>query len=132
MAEMATEGSDSYSVFFGACLQVHFCVIYFFSGLTKCLGSGWWNGSNIWRALIRPPFNVIDADILVRGKSVFPIVGVCYLSARNWLSIFYLEQQDTQYLADLYLRDAPPDRTRDGNVSFFPCDDYSQRGGVRP
>jgi len=25
----------------------------FFSGLTKCLGSGWWDGSNIWRSLIR-------------------------------------------------------------------------------
>ena len=25
-------------------LQLHLCVIYFFSGLTKLLGSGWWNG----------------------------------------------------------------------------------------
>src|SRR5213075_2186087 len=40
-------------------LQLHLCIIYFFSGLTKCLGSGWWDGSNIWRSLIRPPFNVI-------------------------------------------------------------------------
>ena len=44
-------------------LQLHLCVIYFFSGLTKCLGSGWWDGSNVWRALIRPPFNVIDPEI---------------------------------------------------------------------
>src|SRR6266566_8974597 len=35
-------------------LQLHLCVIYFFSGLTKCLGTGWWDGSNVWRALIRP------------------------------------------------------------------------------
>src|SRR6266567_4469091 len=26
-------------------LQFHLCVIYFFSGLTKCLGTGWWEGS---------------------------------------------------------------------------------------
>ena len=57
-------------------LQLHLCVIYFFSGLTKCLGTGWWDGSNIWRALIRPPFNIIDPEILVRGQFVFPIVGV--------------------------------------------------------
>jgi hypothetical protein len=57
-------------------LQFHLCVIYFFSGLTKCLGTGWWDGSNIWRALIRPPFNIIDPEILVRGQFVFPIVGV--------------------------------------------------------
>jgi hypothetical protein len=67
--------------FFRRVLQVHLCVIYFFSGLTKCLGSGWWNGSSIWRALIRPPFNIIDPEILVRGQLVFPIVGavVCLL-----------------------------------------------------
>jgi hypothetical protein len=57
-------------------LQFHLCVIYFFSGLTKCLGTAWWDGSNIWRALIRPPFNIIDPEILVRGQFVFPIVGV--------------------------------------------------------
>ena len=57
-------------------LQFHLCVIYFFSGLTKCLGSGWWNGSSIWRALIGPPFNIIDPEILVRGQLVFPIAGI--------------------------------------------------------
>ena len=57
-------------------LQLHLCLIYFFSGLTKCLGRGWWDGSNVWRALIRPPFGVIDPEILVRWKYVFPIAGV--------------------------------------------------------
>jgi len=57
-------------------LQLHLCIIYFFSGLTKCLGSGWWNGSNIWRALIRPPFNIIDPEILVRWKYLFPVAGI--------------------------------------------------------
>jgi len=57
-------------------LQLHLCVIYFFSGLTKCLGSGWWNGSNVWRALIRPPFNVIDPETLVRWKYFFPVAGI--------------------------------------------------------
>ena len=57
-------------------LQLHLCVIYFFSGLAKCLGSGWWDGSNIWRALIRPPFNIIDPEILVRWKYLFPVAGI--------------------------------------------------------
>jgi hypothetical protein len=57
-------------------LQLHLCVIYFFSGLTKCLGSGWWDGSNVWRALIRPPFNVIDPEILVGWKYLFPVTGI--------------------------------------------------------
>ena len=57
-------------------VQLHLCIIYFFSGLTKCLGSGWWDGSNVWRALIRPPFNVIDPEILVRWKDLFPLAGI--------------------------------------------------------
>jgi Vitamin K-dependent gamma-carboxylase len=57
-------------------LQLHLCIIYFFSGLTKCLGSGWWNGSSVWRALIRTPFNVINPEILVRWKSLFPLAGI--------------------------------------------------------
>jgi hypothetical protein len=57
-------------------LQFHLCVIYFFSGLTKCLGSGWWNGSNVWRALIRPPFNVIDPEILLICRHLFPVAGI--------------------------------------------------------
>ena len=50
--------------------------IYFFGGLAKCLGPGWWNGINLWRALTRPPFDLISADILVRFKHFLPITGV--------------------------------------------------------
>ena len=57
-------------------LQLHLCVIYFFSGLTKCLGSGWWDGSSVWRSLIRPPFNIIDPVILVQWKYLFPVGGI--------------------------------------------------------
>jgi len=57
-------------------LQVHLCFVYFFGGLAKCLGSGWWNGSNLWRSLTRPPFNIISPDILVRFKYVLPVLGI--------------------------------------------------------
>jgi len=57
-------------------LQVHLCIIYFFGGLTKCLGNGWWDGSNLWRALIRPPFNLIPPEILVRWHNFFPLAGI--------------------------------------------------------
>lgn len=62
-------------------LQLHLCVVYFFSGLAKCLGPGWWDGSSVWRALIRPPFNMIDPEILVRWKYLFPVAGmfICLL-----------------------------------------------------
>jgi hypothetical protein len=57
-------------------LQLHLCLIYFFGGLAKCLGSGWWDGSNIWRALIRPPFNIIPPEILVCWKYFLPVAGI--------------------------------------------------------
>jgi hypothetical protein len=57
-------------------LQVHLCLIYFFGGIAKCVGTGWWNGTNLWRALIRPPFNVISAQTLVHFKYLFPPLGI--------------------------------------------------------
>ena len=61
--------------FFRRALQLHLSLIYF-SGLTKCLGSGWWNGDNLWRALTRPPFDVVAPEILVRFKLLFPVMGI--------------------------------------------------------
>src|SRR5204862_7001962 len=49
-------------------LQIHLCIIYLTSGIAKCLGSGWWNGSNIWRALTRSPFDVLPPAVLVQGE----------------------------------------------------------------
>ncbi|MDQ6859749.1 MAG: hypothetical protein M3032_01140 [Verrucomicrobiota bacterium] len=66
---------------FQVALQLHLCLIYFFSGLSKLLGSGWWNGLNLWRALIRPPFNLISPEFLVRFKAILPAAGlaICLL-----------------------------------------------------
>jgi hypothetical protein len=57
-------------------LQVHLCLVYFFGGLGKCLGSGWWDGTNLWRSLTRPPFDIISPDILVRFKYLLPALGI--------------------------------------------------------
>ena len=62
--------------FWRRALQVHLCFIYFFGGLSKCLGAGWWDGSNLWRALIRPPFDLIDPNVLVRAQLFFPVAGI--------------------------------------------------------
>src|SRR5436305_782948 len=57
-------------------LQVHLCFVYFIGGLAKCLGTGWWDGSNLWRSLIRPPFNLVPPDMLVRFKYALPVLGI--------------------------------------------------------
>jgi hypothetical protein len=62
-------------------IQLHLCLVYFFGGLAKCLGAGWWNGVSVWRALTRPPFNVISPDTLVSWQSFLPIasIAICIL-----------------------------------------------------
>jgi vitamin K-dependent gamma-carboxylase-like protein len=57
-------------------LQVNLCFVYFIGGLAKVLGSGWWDGSNLWRALIRPTFNPISPDVLVHFKYALPVLGI--------------------------------------------------------
>jgi Vitamin K-dependent gamma-carboxylase len=57
-------------------LQLHLCLIYFFGGLAKCLGAGWWNGNSIWRALTRSPFNIIPPDFLLRWSGLLPLLGI--------------------------------------------------------
>ena len=62
--------------FFRRVLQVHLCVIYFFGGFAKFLGVDWWNGASLWRALTRPPFNVIPVHTILSFKAALPVTGI--------------------------------------------------------
>jgi len=64
-------------------LQLHICIIYFFSGLAKCAGRGWWTGTSLWRALTRPPFDIVSPEILIRLGLLLPLLGivVCVMEA---------------------------------------------------
>jgi len=74
--------------FFRRVLQIHLCTLYFFSGLDKSLGAGWWNGDNLWRALTRPPFDLIAPEILVRCKVLFPAAGISILLIETGYPVF--------------------------------------------
>lgn len=72
-----TRGQDQQLLgFWRRVLQVHLAFIYFFGGLAKALGSGWWDGNSLWRTLTRSPFNLVPAETLIRFKYIFPIAGV--------------------------------------------------------
>ena len=62
--------------FYRRVLQLHLCLIYLFGGIAKCIGIGWWNGASLWRALTRPPFNIIPPEILVPWKHVLLFFGI--------------------------------------------------------
>jgi hypothetical protein len=81
-------------------LQTHLCFIYFFSGIAKAAGIGWWDGSNVWRALIRPPFNFIDPRTLLHWKFVFPVAGISILILETAYPLFiWPKQTRTLWLA---------------------------------
>lgn len=57
-------------------IQIHLCLIYFFSGLAKCLGRGWWDGSNMWRTLTIPPFDIVPANLIAAAGFLLPSLGI--------------------------------------------------------
>lgn len=57
-------------------LQIHLCLIYFFGGITKATGWGWWNGASIWRALSGPPFDIVPLHFLVSLRALLPVAGI--------------------------------------------------------
>ncbi len=57
-------------------LQLHLCLIYFFGGLTKCIGAGWWNGNNLWRSLTIPPFDVLPIHWVASFGFLLPVAGI--------------------------------------------------------
>ena len=62
--------------FFQRVLQLHLCLVYFFSGLAKSLGVDWWNGTSVWRSLTCPPYNVLSSDTLLHFTWLLPLVGI--------------------------------------------------------
>ena len=69
-------------------LQMHMCLIYFFGGIAKSVGVGWWNGTSLWRALTEPPFNVIPPDFLIVGKNILPVLGILVCVAETGYPFF--------------------------------------------
>ena len=48
--------------FWARVLELHLC-LFTSSAAWKFLGKGLWDGSNLWRSLIRPPFNLVPPDL---------------------------------------------------------------------
>ncbi len=74
--------------FFRRVLQLHLCVIYFFGGLTKSLGAGWWTGVSLWRAITRPPFDVIPVHTLLSWQAILPFLGIAVCLIETGYPIF--------------------------------------------
>src|SRR5262245_42554433 len=69
-------------------LQFHMCIIYFFGGISKCAGYGWWNGVSLWRALTRAPFDVVPPEVLIRMAFALPLFGILVCVMETTYPIF--------------------------------------------
>lgn len=56
--------------------QIQLCIIYFFAGLAKALGPGWWNGESIWKSLHRPVLGDFDFAWLALYPYIAAALGV--------------------------------------------------------
>jgi uncharacterized membrane protein YphA (DoxX/SURF4 family) len=74
--------------FFRRILQIHLCLIYFFGGISKLAGIGWWNGASLWRALTVPPFHFVNPELVVRWKMFLPAAGLAICALELSYPIF--------------------------------------------
>ncbi len=51
-------------------IQVHLCVVYFFSGCGKLLGASWWEGTALWGAAANVQYRTLDITFLARHPLV--------------------------------------------------------------
>jgi len=51
-------------------LRSHLCIVYFFGGIAKAAGMGWWNGNSLYRAVASFNSNLIFSPI------VFALLGI--------------------------------------------------------
>ena len=51
-------------------IQVHLCVVYFFSGCGKMLGASWWEGTALWGAAANVQYRTLDLTWLARRPLV--------------------------------------------------------------
>jgi hypothetical protein len=62
-------------------IQVHLCVVYFFSGCGKLFGASWWEGTALWGAAANVQYRTLDLTWLARHPLV---VNAITLSTLFW------------------------------------------------
>lgn len=61
-------------------LQIHLCIVYFVSGVSKAAGGYWWNGISIIKAVVRPGESMFSNTTgMGPYQWLFAIAGICTL-----------------------------------------------------
>lgn len=57
-------------------LRLHVCIVYAAAGISKAMGSQWWSGEAVWRALSLPQFAQFDASALASWPLVAQVLSI--------------------------------------------------------
>lgn len=60
-------------------IQVHLCVVYFFSGCGKLFGASWWEGTALWGAAANVQYRTLDLTWLARHPLVVNAITLATL-----------------------------------------------------
>jgi len=116
-------------------LQVHLCVVYFFSGCGKLLGASWWEGTALWGAIANVQYRTLDLTGLARH----PLVVNALTLATLWWEVGYAALVWPRLTRPLVLAMAAPVHLGIGlamgmmefglamlvaNLAFIPADAY--------
>lgn len=85
-------------------IQVHMSVIYFFAGISKLQGVGWWDGSALWGAFANLEYQTIDMTFMAEYPR---LVALCTHATVFW-EIFFCVLVWPRLLRPLWLFVAIP------------------------
>lgn len=57
-------------------LRLHVCIVYAAAGLSKAVGTQWWSGEAVWRALSLPDFAQFDAHVLAGWPLLLQLLSI--------------------------------------------------------
>ncbi|WP_437737453.1 hypothetical protein [Sorangium sp. So ce1335] len=74
-------------------LQVHLCVSYLASGLSKASGAQWWNGDAVWRSVMLPEYRQLDLSWLAQHPWIPTLAGWLVLLVEAGYAFFIWPRQ---------------------------------------
>ncbi|OJW83621.1 MAG: hypothetical protein BGO69_04810 [Bacteroidetes bacterium 46-16] len=69
-------------------LQIHICLVYFISGLAKAVGTNWWNGMSIWKAINRPSVTSYNIHFLSSFEDIYVVAGIATIIVELFYCFF--------------------------------------------
>jgi hypothetical protein len=60
-------------------VQIHYCIIYFFAGVSKLQGRSWWTGEAMWRAFANYEYQSTDMTWLAADPGLLQLMTIATL-----------------------------------------------------